>query len=71
METFEGLWFDKENFDSKTAGDQCSCEFECSNFLKDFATYDKKVLKKFLAGGLINLDKEICLLKAKHAAYLL
>ncbi|RYH29319.1 hypothetical protein EON65_08910 [archaeon] len=71
METFAGLWFDKENVESKTAADQCSCEFECSNYLKDFGAYDEKVLKRFLVGGLINIDREIRLLKVKHAAYLL
>lgn len=70
MENFEGLWYDTENKKTRTSVDQCSCEMECSKFLRSFTCYDANALRNFQRGGLINVDQEIRLLKSKHASYL-
>ena len=72
MNDFSGLWFDCEDVDTLSSEDQCSCEIECSRFLKSFTTicYTEEKLKTFLDIGLLNNNNEIKLLRVKHCNYL-
>lgn len=72
MNDFSGLWFDCEDVDTLSSEDQCSCEIECSRFLKSFTTvcYTEEKLKTFLDIGLLNNNNEIKLLREKHCNYL-
>jgi protein farnesyltransferase subunit beta len=71
MENFERVRFDEENLSTTTSKEQLFCERECCSFLKSFTCYDEITIGAFRRGGLINQDKEIRLLKSKHAGYLL
>jgi protein farnesyltransferase subunit beta len=70
MEGFESLRFDEEGLPTATSREQVMCEKNCCNFLRSFTCYDESSLASFRRGGLINNDKEIRLLKTKHAGYL-
>ena len=70
MEDFTGLWYDCENAKTVTSNEQCSCEQECSAFLKPMSRYSSETLQKLQEGELVNYNKEIRLLRSLHAIYL-
>ena len=70
MEDFTGLWYDCESSTTVTSEEQCTCEKECAAFLKPMKFYSPDVLQKLQEGELVNINKEIRLLRSKHAIYL-
>jgi protein farnesyltransferase subunit beta len=70
MEDFTGLWYDCEDRVTDTSAEQCACERECAAFLNPMSKYSGETLEKLQNEELVNYNKEIRLLRSKHALYL-
>lgn len=73
QDPFTGLWFVDEGQETATSREQISCEKECSKLLYPFTTayQHEETLAKCRNIGFINSENEICLLRDKHAEYLM
>ena len=63
--------YDEEGRPTATSSEQCSCEQQCEAIYDMFYCLDEKSFRKWLEIGVLNVEREIRLLRGKHIQFLL